>query len=292
MSATAALVGVCVAGVALIPALAHRHDVHTVRRRLLGAVAARSDGRAHGEGEDRAAGEADVPSGGAGPAAVIVRSVTPVLRAPGRHVRRRGGRPPDPTADLAAGAALVIGVAVWATMGVVPGLALAAMVVAVPGRLRRRDARRHDLAVRTALPDAVDLFRLCVGAGLSVHHAVEVVATRSGGPLGDALIEVGRRVDLGVRLADALDALDGLGDSARPLMAALVGAARDGAPLAASLDRVAIDARHLRRRRAEEQARKLPIHLLFPLVVCVLPAFVVLAVVPLLAGSLPSLALG
>ena len=45
----------------------------------------------------------------------------------------------------------------------------------------------------------------------------------------------------------------------------------------------------LRRREAEERARRLPVQLLFPLVVCVLPAFGLLAVVPLLAGSLPAL---
>jgi hypothetical protein len=47
----------------------------------------------------------------------------------------------------------------------------------------------------------------------------------------------------------------------------------------------------LRRRRAEEDARRLPVQLLFPLVLCVLPAFGLLAVVPLLLASLQSLQL-
>ena len=76
-----------------------------------------------------------------------------------------------------------------------------------------------------------------------------------------------------------------------PLASALRGAARYGAPLGASLERVAVDARILRRRRAEEDARRLPVQLLFPLVLCVLPAFGLLAVVPLLLASLRSLQL-
>ena len=107
----------------------------------------------------------------------------------------------------------------------------------------------------------------------------------------DSLDEVLRRATLGERLGDALSALDALGDPALPLAAALRGAARHGAPLTDALERVAVDARVLRRRRAEEDARRLPVQLLFPLVLCVLPAFGLLAVVPLLLASLRSLQL-
>ena len=43
--------------------------------------------------------------------------------------------------------------------------------------------------------------------------------------------------------------------------------------------------------RAEEAARRVPVRLLFPLVLCVLPAFALLTVAPLLAGALRSLRL-
>ncbi|HSH59547.1 MAG TPA: type II secretion system F family protein, partial [Acidimicrobiales bacterium] len=64
-----------------------------------------------------------------------------------------------------------------------------------------------------------------------------------------------------------------------------------GAPLAASLDRIADHVRRQRRRRAEEAARKVPVMLLFPLVVCILPAFALLTVAPLIAGALHELRL-
>jgi tight adherence protein C len=69
----------------------------------------------------------------------------------------------------------------------------------------------------------------------------------------------------------------------------LVGAERYGTPLLPGLDRLAVDARLDRRRRAEEAARRVPVKLLFPLVLCVLPAFGLLTMTPLLAGALDAL---
>ena len=167
----------------------------------------------------------------------------------------------------------------------------AALTWAVPATRARARRLARDREVRTALPDTVDLFRLAVGAGLSVHQAVDAVAHHAPAPVAATLAEARRRVDLGERLGDALEVLDDLGDPALALTAALRGAARYGSPLGAALERVAADARVLRRRRAEEDARRLPVQLLFPLVLCVLPAFGLLAVVPLLLASLQSLQL-
>ena len=90
-------------------------------------------------------------------------------------------------------------------------------------------------------------------------------------------------------MAEAVEALDDLGDAAVPLVAALRGSARYGTPLRGPLEQVAADARTMRRRRAEEEARTLPVRLLLPLVLCILPAFGLLAVVPLLVASLRAL---
>ena len=221
----------------------------------------------------------------------VIGAVAPALAVVGHRLRRAAGRPPDPAADLPAGLALVVAVLAAVAVSPVVAIPAAALCLAVPA-LRRRAARRsHERTVRAAVPDTVDLFRLAVVAGLSVHQAVAAVAPRAPAPVGAALDEVVRRVALGERLGDALDALSVLGDPALPLAAGLRGAARHGAPLADALERVAVDARVLRRRRAEEDARRLPVQMLFPLVMCVLPAFGLLAVVPLLLASLRSLQL-
>ena len=96
-------------------------------------------------------------------------------------------------------------------------------------------------------------------------------------------------IGLGRPTAEVLEAA-GRGRSvppARPLVDVLLASERYGVPLGDGLDRVAREARLERRRRAEERARRVPVLLLFPLVLCVLPAFGLLTVVPLLVGSLP-----
>lgn len=156
--------------------------------------------------------------------------------------------------------------------------------------VRARAARsRAAMQCQVAVPELVDLFRLAVGAGLSVHQVIPVVVPHAPEVSLPALREVQRRVAVGARLGDALDALDELGEPVRPLVSALRAAAFDGVALAPALDRAAADARLQRRRSAEISARRLPVQLLFPLVLCVLPAFGLLAVVPLIVAALGSL---
>ena len=82
-----------------------------------------------------------------------------------------------------------------------------------------------------------------------------------------------------------------LGPGVRPLVTVLVAAERDGAALVPALERASDEARRGRRVEAEEAARRVPVLMLFPLVLCVLPAFAVLTVVPVLVGTLSDLQL-
>jgi tight adherence protein C len=85
------------------------------------------------------------------------------------------------------------------------------------------------------------------------------------------------------------DALRDLGASAttlRPLTDALRTSARLGTPAAPGLGRLAAEVRADVRRQAEARARTVPVRLCFPLVMCVLPAFAVLTVVPAVLSGL------
>jgi tight adherence protein C len=75
----------------------------------------------------------------------------------------------------------------------------------------------------------------------------------------------------------------------RPLADALLASDRLGVPVAPALARLASEERTALRRRAEAHARRVPVRLLFPLVFLVLPAFVVLTLVPGLASGLAHL---
>jgi hypothetical protein len=57
-------------------------------------------------------------------------------------------------------------------------------------------------------------------------------------------------------------------------------------PLTPVLDRLTDEANAGRRRAGEAAARRLPVRLSFPLVVCTLPSFVLLAIAPAVLGAL------
>lgn len=176
---------------------------------------------------------------------------------------------------------------------VAPVLAAVPLTLALgtPMVAARRARARHESGLRDQLPDVVDLLALTTAAGLPVSASLQAVDDRPGGPLGAALGQAAALVRRGGSTSQALAMIAEVGDPARPLVDALAQHDRYGTPLLPALERVAIEARARRRRQAEEAARRLPVTLLFPLVLTTFPAFVLLTVVPLLAGSLGSLSL-
>ena len=167
------------------------------------------------------------------------------------------------------------------------GIAVGVVIWMVPHRRRAQRRRREHAETVEELPEAVDLLRLAVSSGLNVHLAVAAVGDRLSGPVGSALAGAADRAHAGERLADALEALPAsVGEPVRPLVRVLVDGDRYGTELAPALEQLATDSRLQRRRRAEEQARRLPLRLLLPLVTCILPAFMLLTLAPVMAETL------
>jgi len=172
-----------------------------------------------------------------------------------------------------------------------PGMAQL-RVLPVRVRTHRRRQRSRATSARE-LADVIDLFALAIGSGLNLRLAVVAVASRAPPSWVDPLSAVVTRIERGTGVADAFDQLPALtGEYVHPLVSALVSSERYGTSLLPSLERLAGESRLDRRRRAEEAARRVPVKLLFPLVLCILPAFGALTVAPLLAGALGSLSLG
>jgi tight adherence protein C len=144
--------------------------------------------------------------------------------------------------------------------------------------------------VERAYPDAIETIVLAVRAGYLPAAALEVALPHLPPILRPAFSDVARRTHEGQRFADALAALPAaLGPMAAPLADCFAAADRYGQPLAPVLDRLAAEARQLRRRNADALARQLPVRMSLPLVLCTLPAFLFLAIVPLLLAALSSL---
>ena len=202
-------------------------------------------------------------------------------RSPSPSPSRPRSSKTAPAAGFAVGA--VVALAAHPVLGVGVGL----LMWVAPHRRRAQLQRRKQAEVIEELPEAVDLLRLAVSSGLNVHLAVAAVGKRLGGPVGLGLAGAVQRAHDGMRLADALEPLpESVGEPVRPLVRVLIDGDRYGAELEPALAQLAADSRLLRRRRAEEQARRLPLRLLLPLVACILPAFILLTLAPVLAETL------
>ena len=217
--------------------------------------------------------------------------VAEVTATIGAWILRAAGLTPSEEVSLRLGRAVLAALATAVVLAPATPLVAAGAWVLPAHRARLRDRRVRDAVVRE-LPEVADLFALALGAGLTVPMAVRAVGHRAPGALGAERRRVVAEAELGQRLAAALEEVpERLGDDVRPLVAALVASDRYGAPLLDGLDRLGAELRHARRRRAEEAARRVPVKLLFPLVFCILPAFALLTVAPLLAGAVGALRL-
>ncbi len=171
----------------------------------------------------------------------------------------------------------------------VPVFSVAAFRVpdlAVGAASRRRLAR-----IDRELPQLLDLLAAASSAGLSGSLALRRAVRAIRGPLAEELAEVIHGVDLGGRWRDELrksaERLD-LPDIRRTV-AAMTRTQTLGTSLADAMTELAGQVRESRRAAASERARKAPVKMLFPLVFLVLPAFLLLTVVPVLLATLKSI---
>ncbi len=177
-----------------------------------------------------------------------------------------------------------------ATSALLVALAVGVVATGLAVGRRRRRRRRQRSAVDGSLAFTVDVVSVVVGSGGTVRQAVTAVATGGPEPVRPAFAEIVDRVRHGHRLADALgEASVVLGPTFHPLIGALLAAEVDGAPVAAVLARLGDDVEQRDRWQAEASAGRVPIALLPPLVLCLLPAVVVGAIVPLAVVAMQQL---
>ena len=150
----------------------------------------------------------------------------------------------------------------------------------------RRQRLRREAAIGRELPVVVDLVGVALAAGCTPYLAIEHAARYGPSRTARALHDVMQACALGQSLDDALRDLGATTPTLRPLSDALRTSARLGSPAAAVLARLAVEVRADVRRRAEARARTIPVRLCFPLVACVLPAFALLTVAPVVLGGL------
>lgn len=155
----------------------------------------------------------------------------------------------------------------------------------IPGAVLDRLVARRKRALRVAFPDALDLLVVCVESGLGLAPALQRVADElavSHPELGGELMLVNSEVHAGVERPQALKNLaDRTGlDDIRGLVALLVQTMRFGTSVADALRVYSEEFRDKRMQAAEEQAAKIGTKMIFPLVLCMFPAFFLVAIGP------------
>ncbi|ACC74404.1 type II secretion system F family protein [Paraburkholderia phymatum] len=167
----------------------------------------------------------------------------------------------------------------------VAALAMAALGFYLPNVVLSRLVEARQRTIFEDLPDALDLMTVCVEAGLGLDAAMQRVAEEIG-VKSRALKDELELVLLELRAGSARDkALRNLAlrtgvEDIDTLTSMLIQADRFGTSVGDSL-RVFIDALRTRRRlRAEEQAAKIALKLLFPLMFCIFPTLIVVLIGP------------
>ena len=167
--------------------------------------------------------------------------------------------------------------------GVVLGVVAAVSGAIALGRLEPRAVRDRRERIARDLPVAAELMAGAVAAGATPVAAVEVVASAIAGPLASDLRRVAALSRLG---GDAAAAWRGPGADAglAPLARTVSRAVDTGAPLADALHRLASDLHAERRSAIDRRARAVGVRAAAPLGLCFLPAFLLVGVVPVVAG--------
>lgn len=143
-----------------------------------------------------------------------------------------------------------------------------------------RDQRQAQIQSDAA--DIMDQLTICVEAGLGFDAALARVAATTEGPLTSELRHTMSDIGAGVPRAQALRALADRAQivEIRRLVAALLQAQKHGVPMAETLRIQSAEMRLKRTQRTEEKAAKLTLKMLFPIIFCFLPVFMIIIMVP------------
>ncbi len=147
--------------------------------------------------------------------------------------------------------------------------------------LKRRVRARQD-KVRRGLPDALDMLSVCAEAGLGFDQSLQRVSEYWKTPLGAELGRVVADMEMGSSRAQALRSLADRLDVSElsSFVAVILQSDQLGMSIADTLRAQAVQMREERRFRAQEQARKIPLKMLFPMMFFILPALFVVILGP------------
>jgi tight adherence protein C len=152
-----------------------------------------------------------------------------------------------------------------------------------PGFIVDRKARKRRDQIEKDLPDLIDLVVVTLEAGLSFPQSLRLAATKIKEPLAGEVRLTLQEQNMGLTLVEALENFLSRIDTAGVRMFARSIAQGEvmGVSTGQIMRNLAIELRKRRRARAEEQAQKAPVKMLFPIAFLIMPALFIVLLVPM-----------
>jgi len=231
-------------------------------------------------------------------AAVVAMAMASALVLPARP-RPDGTPPPSPPSPVRAHddggwmlrhrwlLALLAGLGAWLFFaggaGLIGGPVVTVVVWVMVGRSESPVVRRERDAVRRELPHVVTLLAAALRAGVAPVAAARLVCRALPGPATTRLDRTVARLELGADPAEVWSQLaqePGLA----PLGRALSRSHATGASVVTAVERLSDQLAREARGDVEDRARAVGVKAAVPLGLCLLPAFLLIGIVPLVAG--------
>lgn len=179
---------------------------------------------------------------------------------------------------------------VGGVLGLLVAGAAAGTVWTVADRAEPAGVRQEREQARRELPHVVELLGAVLASGAGIPQALEEVASALPGPASDQLRLVAGRLALGAAPGEVWAEVAGHPGLA-PLGRAMCRATTTGSAVAATVTRLGEDLSRDARADVEDRARAVGVRAALPLGLCLLPAFLLVGIVPVVASALASIRL-